>query len=65
MDALLISEAMPAANEVSADILDRRQQMMAELRSLSVGLDPVLEKSIPRGVAFHRKANSNRQPMYY
>ncbi|KAI9876486.1 MAG: hypothetical protein M1830_006397 [Pleopsidium flavum] len=53
VDALIISEAMPAANETSTDVLDRRKQAMTELRSLPVGLDPVLEKTIPRGVAFH------------
>lgn len=54
IDALLISEAMPPESKVDADVLDRRKQVLTELRSLPVGLDSSLEKSIPRGVAFHR-----------
>lgn len=54
IDALLISEAMPPATEVDMDVLDRRKQVLTELRSLPVGLDSSLEKTIPRGVAFHR-----------
>jgi replicative superfamily II helicase len=54
-DALLISEAMPPASEVDMNILDRRKQVLTELRSLPVGLDSSLEKTIPRGVAFHRR----------
>jgi len=56
LDAILISQAMPAEIEISTDVLDRRKQVVTELRSLSVGLDPCLEKTIPRGVAFHRRA---------
>lgn len=62
-DALLISEAMPLANEISVDFLDRRRQVMTELRSLPVGLDSVLEKTIPRGVAFHRRLSSGHRTM--
>ena len=56
VDALLISEAMPSAREVDPDVLDRRKQVLTELRSLPVGLDSSLEKTIPRGVAFHRRS---------
>ncbi len=56
VDAILISEAMPDKSEVSTDVLDRRKQIEAELRSLPVGIDACLEKSISRGVAFHRTA---------
>ena len=51
--AELISEAMPIEG-FSDEILSKRQDVVCELRSLSVGLDDVLGKTIPRGVAFHR-----------
>ena len=54
VDALLISEAMPPAGEINTEVLDRRKQVLTELRSQPVGLDSTLEKTIPRGVAFHR-----------
>lgn len=51
--AELISSAMPLDN-VSDEILLRRHDVISDLRSLSVGLDEVLEKTVLRGVAFHR-----------
>ena len=53
--ALTISEAMPCGEGLADDILDRRKEVLSDLRSLSVGLDDTLEKTIIRGVAFHRK----------
>lgn len=50
--ALLVSQAMP---DCSCDTSEKRQDVIDDLRSLPVGLDEVLEKTIPRGVAFHRK----------
>lgn len=45
---------MPQKQEPDAVTLDRRNDLLAELRSLSTGLDPVFEETIPYGVAFHR-----------
>lgn len=53
-DCRLIARVMPQHHELDATIVDKRCDLLAELRSLSTGLDPVLEESIPYGVAFHR-----------
>ena len=53
--AALLSEAMPVVED--DDLLDRRKEVLSSLRSLPVGLDEVLEKTIIRGVAFHRTFN--------
>lgn len=37
------------------EVLEQRQDVIHDLRSLPVGLDEVLEKTIPTGVGFHRK----------
>ena len=52
--AALISEAMPCGLAVDEGILDKRKDVIGELRSLPVGLDETLAKTIIRGVAFHR-----------
>ena len=52
--ALLISEAMASGMDVAEKILDRRKDILSDLRSLSVGLDEVLSNTIIKGVAFHR-----------
>lgn len=49
--AALIADAMPCENDEA--IIDRRKDIISELRSLSVGLDETLEKTIIHGVAFH------------
>lgn len=51
--ASLVSEAMPALSDVDEKILDRRKDVIGELRSLSVGLDDTLDKTVMKGVAFH------------
>ncbi|KAL9125811.1 MAG: hypothetical protein Q9217_005042 [Psora testacea] len=51
--AALISEAMPINELTSQNMLDRRKDVISDLRSLSVGLDETLAKTILRGVAFH------------
>ena len=51
--ASIISRAIPPA--VDEEVLDRRRDVLSSLRSLAVGIDEVLEKTIPLGVAFHRK----------
>lgn len=53
--ALMLSEAMPSLKGFTGDIVDRRKEVLSALRSLSVGLDDTLEKTIIHGVAFHRK----------
>ncbi|KAI4149837.1 MAG: hypothetical protein LQ341_001231 [Variospora aurantia] len=56
--ALLVSQAMP---DCSCDTSEKRQDVIDDLRSLPVGLDEVLEKTIPRGVAFHRLTSEERE----
>jgi len=55
VNAALISEAMPEPSAVDPDILEKRFDLLASLQSLPCGLDPVLETTIVRGVAFHRE----------
>ena len=52
-DSMLISQAMPRLAETDKLIQDKRFELLAELRSTPTGLDSVLEKTIPVGVAFH------------
>lgn len=52
-DALIISRVLPSLNEWSADIQEKRTDLLGDLRSLPGGLDPVLEQTILQGVAFH------------
>lgn len=52
--ATLISEAMPPVEALEAQVLDRRKDVISELRTLPVGLDDTLGFTILRGVAFHR-----------
>lgn len=51
--AALVAAAMPQAAGHDDPVLDRRKDVLGSLRSLSVGLDEVLEQTIPQGVAFH------------
>lgn len=51
--ASVISEAMPTLALDSAE-LGKRLDLLADLRSLPSGLDPVLEATIVKGVGFHR-----------
>ena len=53
-NAIIISEAMPTSCTASDDILNKRLDLLAELRSLPCGLDPTLEITVARGVGFHR-----------
>lgn len=54
-DAKLIARVMPQLNELDLESKEKRVDLLAALRSLSTGLDPVLEETIPCGVAFHRE----------
>ncbi len=59
-DALLISRASPSLHEMDPLVQEKRLDMLGELRSLPSGYDPVLEQTIPYGVAFHRKPSNPR-----
>lgn len=54
-DAKLIARVMPQQAEVDPAIMEKRIDLLAELRSLNIGIDPSLEQTIPSGVAFHRE----------
>ncbi len=54
-DAKWISRVMPPLHEVDPSVVDKRMDLLSELRSLSTGIDPVLEETVLFGVAFHRK----------
>ena len=50
--ALLISEATPT-EQISAEMLDSRMDVLASLQALPSGFEPMLSKTILRGFAFH------------
>jgi len=52
-DASLISRVLPSFDEALPSIQEKRVDLLGDLRSLSTGLDPRLEETIPAGVAFH------------
>ncbi|KAJ0121332.1 DNA polymerase theta subunit [Diaporthe amygdali] len=52
-DALIISRVMPPLHEWNIDVQEKRADLLGDLRSLPGGLDPMLEQTIPNGVAFH------------
>ena len=54
-DAELISQALPQSSELGLDVTGRRSDLLNDLRSTATGLDRLLEKTIPVGVAFHRE----------
>ncbi|KAF4594795.1 DNA polymerase theta subunit [Ophiocordyceps camponoti-floridani] len=54
-DARWISRVMPDLGQVDAGLVERRLDLLGDLRSLSNGLDAVLEETVPHGVGFHRK----------
>jgi replicative superfamily II helicase len=51
--ASLIATAMPTEDTLETGVLYQRIDLLSNLRSLPVGLDDVLEQTIPYGVAFH------------
>jgi DNA polymerase theta len=53
-DARLISYAMPALQDISTHVFEKRSDLLCELRSTASGLDSTLEQTIPFGVGFHR-----------
>ncbi|KAI0482823.1 P-loop containing nucleoside triphosphate hydrolase protein [Xylariaceae sp. FL0804] len=52
-DARLISRVSPPADQLDPDTLEKRADLLTDLRSLPTGLDPSLADMIPAGVAFH------------
>lgn len=55
--AATITEAMPGllpGESEESEELNRRLDLLAELRSLACGLDPVLQNTVIKGVGFHR-----------
>lgn len=57
-DARLISRVMPSSHELDTDTLRKRTDLLGDLHSLGTGVDPVLEETLPRGVAFHRESRT-------
>ncbi|GAW25255.1 putative DNA polymerase theta subunit [Rosellinia necatrix] len=53
LDARLIGRVLPQANELHPAIVEKRLELLGDLRSLSTELDPTLAETIPAGVAFH------------
>lgn len=53
--AVLISQVLPRPKEIPPSIMELRVDLLSGLRNTSTGLDRVLEKTIPVGVAFHRR----------
>ncbi|KAI1096206.1 P-loop containing nucleoside triphosphate hydrolase protein [Rostrohypoxylon terebratum] len=52
-DARLISRAMNDTFHIDPIIMEKRLDLLADLRSLSTGLDPCLAETVTSGVAFH------------
>ncbi|KAI0842100.1 P-loop containing nucleoside triphosphate hydrolase protein [Hypoxylon sp. FL0890] len=52
-DARLISRALRDTSQLDPTIIEKRLDLLADLRSLSTGLDPCLADTVMFGVAFH------------
>ncbi|KAI1501781.1 P-loop containing nucleoside triphosphate hydrolase protein [Biscogniauxia marginata] len=52
-DARLISRVLPQPHQLDATVLEKRLDLLGDLRSLTTGLDSTLAVTIPTGVAFH------------
>ncbi|TDZ73168.1 DNA polymerase theta [Colletotrichum trifolii] len=61
-DARWIARVMPSHDELDAETVEKRIDLLAELRSLGTGIDPVLEETIPMGVVFHRRTDHGGAP---
>ncbi|KAJ3948089.1 uncharacterized protein N0V96_002331 [Colletotrichum fioriniae] len=48
-DARWIAKVMPTLDELESGLVEKRIEVMAELRSLGTGIDPVLEETVPMG----------------
>ncbi|KAM3545239.1 hypothetical protein ARSEF1564_001873 [Beauveria bassiana] len=60
--ARCISRVMPDISEIHETILEKRTDLLDELRSLPTGLDHILEETVLFGVAFHRMSSSDFIP---
>lgn len=58
-DARWISRVMPPPHELESVLVDKRMDLLGELRSLNTGIDPVLEETVLFGVAFHRETTKS------
>lgn len=56
-DAILISQVLPSVADVDPLVAEKRRDLLSDLRSTITGLDPILERTIPAGVAFHRESS--------
>jgi replicative superfamily II helicase len=54
-DAVVLSQVLPRGQEVDPLVMERRRDLLDDLRSTATGLDSILEKTILVGVAFHRE----------
>nr|XP_036585735.1 DNA polymerase theta subunit [Colletotrichum truncatum]KAF6795786.1 DNA polymerase theta subunit [Colletotrichum truncatum] len=54
-DARWIARVMPTQHELDPILVEKRVDLLAELRSLGTGIDPILEETVPMGVAFHQE----------
>ena len=63
--AALVSEAMPNLDDTDDKLLDRREDVVNDLRSLAVELDETLGLTVMRGVAFHRWCPDPEQSLVY
>lgn len=52
-DALLLSQVMFNACDLTDDVIGKRRELLSSLRNTATGLDSNLQKTIPCGVAFH------------
>ncbi|KAI5297867.1 hypothetical protein KEM55_004140 [Ascosphaera atra] len=52
-NAMLLADAMPTADEISSELLEKRKDLIASLSSVPSGLDPVFAVTVLRGVGFH------------
>ncbi|KAH7329317.1 DEAD/DEAH box helicase [Stachybotrys elegans] len=48
-DARWISRVMPQLHELDSSLMEKRLDLMGDLRNLSTGIDPVLEETVPYG----------------
>ncbi|KAL2863887.1 DEAD/DEAH box helicase [Aspergillus lucknowensis] len=53
IQAALVSEAMPELSTTDVGEVNKRLDLLADLRSLPSGLDPALEITLLKGVGFH------------
>ncbi|KAI0400331.1 P-loop containing nucleoside triphosphate hydrolase protein [Xylaria palmicola] len=60
-DARLISRVLPQASEVDPTILERRSDLLGDLRSLPTELDSTLAETVLAGVAFHHAGMTSEE----